>query len=604
MPDAALRPRIRLSAALGASLALAVLALTLARPAVAVAGPTSGGADAVACAAVAHCSAVGSFTQPDGSVQGLLLTRTGGSWAPDDLLVLPGDAARNPQVALNALWCAPGGDCVTVGDYTDRRGDQLALVARAHDGVWSAAQRVNLPAGAVAGGSQLAELTALWCADASHCVAGGDFTGSGGNQQGFTVTLTGATPQRGVAVPLPANAAADPQVALTVLSCTSISACTVLGIYSDTVGNQNGLVLLGAPADFGETQLPLPSDAAQAAQQVQLNGLSCPAAGACTGVGAYLDTNGNERALVVQLEGTTVSTAAPILPANADPSSNPEAQLSAVACPAAGDCTMVGSYNDATPAGQGLLVHQSGTTLAPATELSLPAGTATDPQVGLDALACPATATCVATGSLTLADGAQVPLVAEETGDSWSVAHALTLPAAALAGTNQNSSLLGIACPTPGSCAAAGTLTDRAGNPQPLVISGSTTGWTAPVIPTAPPTTTTLRRTLMRLLASARPTPAAVGRLSHGGLPLSLRPGEAGTLSVTWRRGTTLLALARVSVASAAETARPILGLTPAGRRLLATGTRRVRLWIQTSFTPTVPAHAATVTVTRAVTVT
>ena len=610
MLDAALRPRIRLSAALVLLLGLALLGL--AGPALAGAEPVSGGADAVACASATTCSAVGSFTEPSGSIQGLLLTRAGGQWQPDDLLALPADAAGNPQVALNALWCAPTGDCVAVGAYTDRGGNQQALLASSHDGVWAPAQPVTLPAGAVGGGSQLAELTALWCADAIHCVAAGDYTGARGEQQGFTITLAGTTPapggpatiptpQPGVPVPLPGDADADPGIALTALNCSALTDCTVLGVYTDTAGNQNGLVLLGDPAGFGETELPLPADAAQTAQQVQLNGLSCPGNGTCTGVGAYLDSSGNEQALVVNLAGTAVSSAEPVLPANADASSNPEAQLTAVACAAPGDCTMVGSYNDATPAGQGLLVHENATVLAPARELRLPRGTATDPQVGLSGLACPAPGTCVASGSLTLADGAQVPLVVDETGGRWGVAHALALPATALAGANQNASLLGIDCPSAGSCAAVGTLTDRAGNPQPLVLSGAPSALSAPVIPTAPPTVPMLRRTLLGLLGT--PSRAALARLIHSGLALGLRPGEAGTLSLVWRRGSTDLAAAQVSVASAASRARPVLLLTPAGRRLLTRGKHPVSVRIEASFTPAVPARTGSVTVRRLVTV-
>ena len=83
------------------------------------------------------------------------------------------------------------------------------------------------------------------CPSASSCVAAGDYTDSSGNGQGLLVTGSG-TSWTAAEAPLPANAAADPVAGLGSVACPSASSCVTAGVYDDSSGNRQGLLVTGS----------------------------------------------------------------------------------------------------------------------------------------------------------------------------------------------------------------------------------------------------------------------------------------------------------------------------------------------------------------------
>src|SRR5436305_8015324 len=69
------------------------------------------------------------------------------------------------------------------------------------------------------------------------------------------------------------------------------------------------------------------------------------------------------------------------LPTNA--ASSPGVFLASVSCRSAGNCSAVGTYIDASLHFQGLLLTESGGAWAPGVEVTLPANSGPDPDVGL-----------------------------------------------------------------------------------------------------------------------------------------------------------------------------------------------------------------------------
>ena len=104
--------------------------------------------------------------------------------------------------------------------------------------------------------------------------------------------------------------------------------------------------------------------------------MSCASAGDCSTVGFYTDSSGQQGLLLGESGGTWSAGAKATLPASAG--SSPYVNLLSVSCAAAGECSTVGNYFDSSGAQQGLLLGESGGTLAsPALSVSAPSsGTA------------------------------------------------------------------------------------------------------------------------------------------------------------------------------------------------------------------------------------
>ena len=585
---------LKLLTGLGAAF-LCALSLTLVAPALAAAS-TSGGASSVWCTSVGNCTSVGSFTEANGAQEGLLLSEVRGTWQPDQLAALPANAAANPQVQLSDLWCSAGPDCVAAGEYTDGAGNQQALVITEHNGAWATATEVKLPAGALGGGSQEAELNAIWCSSASNCVAAGDYTDGQANQQGLTVTEASGKWGAGSATPVPANAQSDPQVALTALDCTTTSACDVVGIYQDQENNQEAEILVGSAPNWGNGEMNLPADAAPAAQQVQVNSLACGAAGNCVGAGAFIDNSGNEQPLILLANGNAFSTLQPALPFNADQNSNPDAQLTSVWCASAGNCTVVGDYNDANSNQQGLVLNETNGNFGQAAELVLPtdgdqADPTENPQVTLNGLWCSSAGNCTAAGGYTNVTQAGMPLVANEVNGAWNAGQELTLPSGAASEGNQSASLASIFC-VGSSCSAVGTFSSLSGNSQPLLLSGSGTGFAKGVVPAGPPTVAALKSSLKTLIAT--PTRTTLAKIARSGYRFRYTATEPGKLTLKWFRLGTMVASASVIIPKP-ENVIVKLTFTTAGRRMLA-HTKAGLSWAvqcQAQFTPS-PAYGST----------
>ena len=147
--------------------------------------------------------------------------------------------------------------------------------------------------------------------------------------------------------------------------------------------------------------------------------------------------------------------------------------LTAISCVAVGSCTAVGGADSS--GGDEFLVE----TLSAGTwSGQVVPGPIGDSSVEINSVSCTAADACVAVGSAAMGQ-AQVPMIATETGGSWTTSSALTLPADAST-TFPNSNLYGVACWQAGQCVAVGNYQrDSKSNsaPQELIETLSDTGW-------------------------------------------------------------------------------------------------------------------------------
>jgi hypothetical protein len=268
--------------------------------------------NSVSCASAGNCTAVGQY---DGD--GLLLTETGGTWTAGEAGV---PANASPGVLLNSVSCSSVGNCSAVGYYHDSSENLQGLLLTETAGAWATGTEATLPANAET--KTYAVVSSVSCASDGNCSAIGTYADTSGDFQGLLLTETGGTWAPGTEASPPANAGADPAVALASVSCAS--------------------------------EAGLPSDVSAAQPSVIMRSVSCASAGNCTAVGGDYGIDGTAPGLLLtETDGTWAPGIEAPLPANAmgppiDGGDEPGVVLSSVSCASAGNCTVVGTY-DAGP---------------------------------------------------------------------------------------------------------------------------------------------------------------------------------------------------------------------------------------------------------------
>ena len=399
-------------------------------------------------------------------------------WAPGAVVAPPANAASDPMVTVIAISCASAGNCTIVGSYMDSSGSQQGLLAIQSAGVWSTATEAILPTNA--GGDPAVKLTGVSCASAGNCTAIGSYMDSAGHTQGLGLTETSGTWARGVELIHPAfvNVAADPRISLTAVSCATAGNCSVVGTYLDNNGHPDGMLLTQINGAWGtsparDAEATLPGDAA-AEPAVSLTSVSCGAIGDCVGVGNYTDSSGHQQGLEIPETNTTWGTGrAALLPAGA--ATNPAVSVSSVSCTSAGECAAVGNYNDTSNHTLGLLLSESAGTWITGLAAMLPPDAASSPAVSLTSVSCPSAGNCDAVGYYNDTSGDLQGLMVTESSGSWASGVAPTIPADA--GASVFVQLLSVSCADAGDCVAVGNYLDDSFVAHPLLLAQSGGSW-------------------------------------------------------------------------------------------------------------------------------
>ena len=316
----------------------------------------------VSCPSVGNCSVVGDFADGNLGVQALVFSETAGHWARGGVVALPNNAmAANQNSDLNSVVCPSNGNCTAVGFYADTAGNFQPLVLSEGSGKWAAGKEPAIPTDAGAPGG--AWLNSVSCPSAGNCGAVGYYYG--GNLEhglGLMLTETAGTWARGVRALLPAGANSVPMVNLRSVSCSAPGRCTAVGLYSDTSGYVQGLLLTQASGKWARgVKATLPANAG-GVQGVDLRSVSCSSAGNCSAVGIYYDSVQNTFGVRLnQGSGKWAPGFEAGLPTNAD-GSRQDVEMRSVSCTSSGNCNAVGSYRDRSGNSVGLLL---GTVIPP-----------------------------------------------------------------------------------------------------------------------------------------------------------------------------------------------------------------------------------------------
>lgn len=415
--------------------------------------------DQVACASAKNCAAIGVWLYGD----------LDGKW----------QAARTPVVThtggtnLRSLDCPAAGKCEAVGEG----GLQHVVQVSENGRQWKAGE-IALPSDAAPVNPPTTapspSLDSVSCSSVGNCVAVGDYRAANRTTRPLLVTESGGTWGTGSELQLPGNADTSPDPnqpgvggGLAFVSCPAAGECTAVGSYTNTDaghGYYPWVATEGGGSWSAGNEALLPADASALGDPEKsgtspffgFTGLSCPAAGDCTAVGGYEDKSGAEEGLILQ-EHDGVWSRGVKAPSKGTPnqeSNEFNSPLTSLSCSAPDDCAAVGWYVFKTGAPHGLLLRErSGKWSASA--LALPAKAKAPGGVFLTSVSCPSRGNCLAAGVYG-GKGKTYGLLVRERGGKWSRAVDAALPKGAPAKAKSHSLLYSVSCPSASACTAGG----------------------------------------------------------------------------------------------------------------------------------------------------
>jgi hypothetical protein len=319
----------------------------------------------VACTSTTFCVLVGPQSSP--SAYAL-------KWNGSALSSL---TAASSTSEFDGVGCNSSTLCFASGTDTSTRGPK----EESFNGSAFSASTSTTPSGAT-----FTQLSGTACPGSTSCFSVGQYTSSGGTTQPVIEHWTGSS-WGTMSMTLPSGATT---AALSDVACTSTTACTATGWYTDSSGTQFALILRWNGTSW-TSQTGATITGATAAE---LDGVSCTSSTSCNAVGSYTDAASVQHELAETWNGTTWSQKS--VPAV---SGAVDAALSDVSCytTSSAGCVAVGSYTDAGGNVQPEVAGYNGTSYAQQT-ISRPAST-TD--TTLNGVSCTSSTFCMIAGTAT-----------------------------------------------------------------------------------------------------------------------------------------------------------------------------------------------------------
>jgi hypothetical protein len=354
-------------------------------------------------------------------------TASSGHWTA--AVPVPGLAALNvgQNAALNDIACAAGGNCTAGGTYTDKAGDSQAWIASEVGGRWHAAQEVPGTAALNAGGDAAVNLVA--CLAPGRCLAVGETTDSAHAQSAFI------TAEAGNGTWTSAQPIADGMNA-TEISCPHAGDCVLGGATATgqaAVSVEHGTAW-SAPQ-------PLPGVAALGPHGSAVTILTCSSPGNCLAGGTYVPNHPHlpyDQLVFVASEVKGGWHRAEPVPGAARLNPGHDADILAVSCASAGNCSVGGSDS--------LSNGLSGAFVANEVRGGWDAARAIPGGSGVTGLRCTAAATCLAVGTAG-GDG----LIATEKDGTWGKNRLVP-------DYDEGTTLTAISCRSAGNCLVTGNI--------------------------------------------------------------------------------------------------------------------------------------------------
>jgi hypothetical protein len=414
----------------------------------------------VSCPSPGNCGAGGWYSPAAGTLEAFVASEVNGSWEQPEQV--PGSAGldQGGAAVVTGMSCSSPGDCSATGTYQPSPKDQLPFVATETNGTWGQA-------------AKLAGLTALHtdkyidfgsvsCASPGNCSAGGSYEMAGQKFQAFVVNQAGGTWGQAQEVPGTAALNAGAHAATGYISCPAAGDCGADGQYTDASGDTQVFVVSESDGTWGTAQ-ELPGLATLNTSYAGGGPLSCSSPGNCGLGGTYTNSSGVEQAFVASQSAGTWTSAqqvpgtATLTASGANVTAGGGANVTAISCPAAGDCAALGSYGGPSGITEAYAVTESKGTWGTAAHLpgtaSLSQGAIAYPTV----ISCASPGNCGAGGYYDDTAGHLQVFVATQTGGTWTPAE--EIPGSAALNAGGSAALNVMSCPTVGHCTAGGYYT-------------------------------------------------------------------------------------------------------------------------------------------------
>jgi hypothetical protein len=258
----------------------------------------------VACTGQGTCMAVGGYANPDGGLEPMAVTEHDGRWTRAVDLSLPANATHTNQqdASFESIACPKSGTCSAVGTYVNRSGANAAMAISESSGVWQRATKINLPPGAAARGGD-ADLSSVSCTGAGSCLAVGSYASQADDRPVMTVTESGGRWSKARTVnALPKDVSTDQASSLSSISCGGAGNCVATGTYFPK-GRGSSIWLTHESAGKWASPIPviLPPDGyLNRHSSAQGLAIDCTRSGDCALGGSYTTRSSLLRAVVAE----------------------------------------------------------------------------------------------------------------------------------------------------------------------------------------------------------------------------------------------------------------------------------------------------------------
>jgi hypothetical protein len=345
------------------------------------------------------------------------------------------------RIMLSGVSCPTKSACTAVGSYYDTQLKASVTLAEGWNGrKWAAEQTTNPPE------SQSSGLNGVSCTSRTTCMAVGVGNTGAGDAAFAERTSNGSS---WLDEPFPFISSATSSYVADV-SCTTGAACTAVGSYFNSSGDDLPLAERWNGTQWLEQSVPLPSGSPFTAL---LNAISCPAAGKCIAVG---ETNNLQGPFAAIWNGETWRTEYTPVP----PHLNAGA-LDGISCSSSSACTAVGDYVNHHGHTVALAVRWNGKKWA-VQKIANYAGTGYG---DLLSVSCPSARDCTAVGAI-FRNGKQAPVVEGWNGTKWAI-EPIAKPSPS---STKRPQLSGVSCSSKVTCTAVGSYSNNADNPKGAFI--------------------------------------------------------------------------------------------------------------------------------------
>ena len=280
-------------------------------------------------------------------------------------------------------------------------------------------------------------------------------------------------------IPLPLN---TKEMGLNAVSCSSASACTAVGWYTEAYGSGVGLVRPVVERWNGSAWSPQAAPDPKSGEQeasATLIGVSCQTSSWCVAVGHYRYGSGQRLPLAEVWQSWEERAPEWRVDSPGYPEKTVEVGLSAISCSSVSACTAVGNASREGSINHEVPFAERWTGTAWATQLMPTPGKAgTERFTVLTGVSCPSSSRCVAVGySGPLHEGREgkvEEMFAEQwEGAEWSIQ---TVPGP---NSSENAALDGVSCPSATACTAVGSYSLASDDDLALTEHWNGAEWTA-----------------------------------------------------------------------------------------------------------------------------